>query len=96
MNNYKKEILDKICYTELVYGRINKKLSTELSKDKIEELISIIISETDETGFQKTGKNIYITNNERNVRLTVNSYTNRIITVDKLNEKRTTNTVYRK
>jgi len=88
-NNYKKEILDKICYTELVYGRINKKLNKELSKDKIEELISAIISKTDEVDFQKTGKNIYITNSERNVRLTINSYTNRIITADKLNKKTT-------
>ena len=87
MTNYKKEILDKICYTELVYGRINKKLSIALSKDEIEELISAIILETDESKFQKTGKNIYITNNERNVRLTINSYTNRIITADKLNKK---------
>ena len=89
MNKHKKEILDKICYTELVYGRINKKLSIELSKDKIEEMITAIISETDESEFQKTGKNIYITNNERNVRLTINSYTNRIITADKLNKKTT-------
>lgn len=89
MQNYKKEILDKICYTELVYGRINKKLKKVLSKDKIEKMISEIISETEETKFQKTGKNIYITNNERNVRLTINSYTNRIITADKLNKKTT-------
>ena len=89
MQNYKKEILDKICYTELVYGRINKKLKKELSKDKIEKMISEIISETEETKFQKTGKNIYITNNQRNVRLTINSYTNRIITADKLNKKTT-------
>ena len=89
MQNYKKEILDKICYTELVYGRINKKLKKELSKDKIEKMISEIISETEETKFQKTGKDIYITNNERNVRLTINSYTNRIITADKLNKKTT-------
>jgi hypothetical protein len=87
MSNYKKEILDNICYTELVYGRINKKLRVELSKDKIEEMISTIISKTDESEFRKTGKNIYITNNERNVRLTINSYTNRIITADKLNKK---------
>ena len=87
MINYKKEIIDKICYTELVYGRINKKLSIKLSKDEIEEMISTIISETNETEFIKTGKNIYITNTERNVRLTINSYTNRIITADKLNEK---------
>lgn len=89
MKNHKREILNKICYTELVYGRINKKLNIELSKDKIEEMVSTIISETDETEFTKTGKNIYITNNKRNIRLTINSYTNRIITADKLNKKTT-------
>ena len=94
MNSYKEEILNKICYTELVYGRINKKLNLELSKQKIETLISTILSETDESEFQKKGKNIYITNNERNIRLTINSYTNRIITADKLNRKqRTSNNV---
>lgn len=89
MNSYKKEILNKICYTELVYGRINKKLNLELSKSKIENLISTILSETDESEFKKKGKNIYITNNERNIKLTINSYTNRIITADKLNGKTT-------
>ena len=89
MSNYKKGILDKICYTELVYGRINKKLNIELSKDKIEEMILTIINETSESEFKKTGKNIYITNNERNIKLTINSYTNRIITADKLNRKTT-------
>ena len=84
MPNYKKTILDKLCYTKLVYGRINKKLKMELSKDEIEELISMIILETDENKFIKTGKNIYITNEKRNIILTINSYTNRIITADKL------------
>ena len=86
MKNYKKVILDKICYTELVYGRINKKLNIQLSKDKIEELILTLISETDETDFLKTGKNIYITNKTKNIKLTINSFTNRIITADKLSE----------
>ena len=46
MPNYKKTILDKLCYTELVYGRINKKLKIDLSKDKIEELITTAVSYT--------------------------------------------------
>ena len=87
MNTYKKEILAEICYTELVYDRINKKLNVDLSKQKIENLIFEIISETADSEFQKTGKNIYITNNKRNIRLTINSYTNRIITADKLDKK---------
>ena len=85
--NFKEEILEKICYTDLVYGRINKKLNIKLSKDQIEEMISAIISETDEIDFRKTGKNIYITNIERQLKLTINSYTYRIITADKLNKK---------
>jgi len=91
MTNYKKEILDKLCYTELVYGRINKKLKLDLSKDKIEKLITTVIFETDETDFVNKGKNIYITNEKRNIMLTINSYTNRIITADKLKKEKTTN-----
>jgi len=84
MTDYKEIILNNICYTDLVYERINKKLNLALSKDKIEGLISEIIKETDKSQFLKTGKNIYITNENKNVRLTINSYTNRIITADKL------------
>ncbi len=86
MNDCKNEILGKLCYTELVYGRINKKLSIDLSKSEIENLIFTIIKETDEAHFQKVGKNIYVANNERNIMLTINSFTNRIITADKLTE----------
>ncbi|MBN2164790.1 MAG: DUF3781 domain-containing protein [Marinilabiliaceae bacterium] len=91
MTNYKNEILKNICYTDLVYGRINKKLNIELPKEEIEKMIYEIIEQTDITKFQKTGKNIYITNNYRNVILTINSYTNRIITVNRLNKKTTKN-----
>lgn len=87
MEDYKTEILDKICYTDLVYGRINKKLKIQLPKDEIEKMIYEIIEETDKTKFQKTGKNIYVTNNDKNIRLTINSYTHRIITADRLNKK---------
>jgi FKBP-type peptidyl-prolyl cis-trans isomerase (trigger factor) len=72
MEDYKSVILNKICYTELVYERINKKLNIQLSKDEIEKMIYEIVSETDIARFQKTGKNIYITNDNRNVRLTIN------------------------
>ena len=81
----KKDILANICYTELVYGRINKKLQLSLSNDKIEELVLAIIKQTDEVDFKKIGKNIYISNQNRNIGLTINSYIFRIITADKLN-----------
>lgn len=87
MPTYKTTILNNICYTALVYGRINKKLNIELSNEQIEIMILAIISKTAESEFQKTGKNIYITNQECNVRLTINSYTNTIITADKLDKK---------
>ncbi|WP_346883892.1 DUF3781 domain-containing protein [uncultured Algibacter sp.] len=88
MDNYKPEILNKICYAELVYERINKKLDIKLSKEKIEALIFTIIKETKASEFKKIGKNIYISNKERNIRLTINSYTNRIITADKLSKNK--------
>ena len=93
MTNYKKEILKDICYTDLVYGRINKKLDIKLSKEEIEKMIYEIIKETDETKFQKTGKNIYISNDNKNIRLTINSCTNRLITADRLKKHRTANNV---
>lgn len=84
MNSHKKDILNRICYTELVYARINKKLNKKFSKDEIEKMIHEICNETNELQFQKAGKNIYVTNHERNIRITINSNTCRIITVDDL------------
>jgi len=80
----KTEILKHICYTDLVYGRINKKLKTHLSKPEIEKLIYTMVEETDESMFERIGKNIYVTNVKKQIRITINSNTCRIITVDKL------------
>ena len=87
MNNYKEEIIHKIRYTDLVYGRINKKLKTNFSITEIKEIIDTIVFETCETEFQKKGKNIYIRSLKKSIKLTINSYTNTIITVDKLDLK---------
>lgn len=84
MNINKDEIIKKICYTELVYGRINKKLDVQLSKKQIEEFIYKILIETKECFFAKKGKNFYIVNKENNVRITINSNTFRIITADRI------------
>jgi predicted nucleic acid-binding protein len=85
MNIDKSEILNNICYTELVYSRINKKLKTHFSRTEIEELLYKIIKETKEFNFERVGKNIYVTNHENQIRITINSNTFRIITVDKVN-----------
>jgi hypothetical protein len=80
----KNTILKNLCYTELVYGRINKKLKTAYTNEQIEDLMRKVISETPDRDILKTGKNFYITNPEQGIRVTVNSYTFRIITADRI------------
>ena len=80
----KNEILKNHCYTELVYKRINKKLKTNFSKQETEALIKKVLSETNVENYQKIGKNFYISNQKYNIKITVNSNTFRIITVDKI------------
>ena len=84
MNIDKSEILNRICYTELVYERINKKLKSNLSKPEIEKIFFSIIEKTQELYFVKIGKNIYVTNTEDNIKITINSHTFRIITADRI------------
>lgn len=80
----KNEILKNHCFTELVYGRINKKLSANLSKVEAELLIKNVLEITEIDQFQKKGKNFYISNQQFNLKITINSNTFRVITVDKL------------
>lgn len=83
---YKQKIIDKICYTELVYKRINKKLNTTLSKEEIEGYMLEILKETDVSFFTRRGKNYYVINEESGIRITINSNTFRIITVDRIRQ----------
>lgn len=82
----KTEILNKICYTELVYERINKKLNSKFSKLEIENKLLNIIKETQEEFFKRIGKNIYVSNVQKNIRITINQNTFRIITVDRIHK----------
>lgn len=84
MINPKNEILEKHCYSELVYQRINKKLKTVFSKDETEHFIKKILEETSSNNYLKKGKNFYISNKQHAIRLTINSNTFRVITVDKI------------
>jgi len=79
----KQRIIENLCYTELVYERINKKLSVNFSKEQIELFIAEILNNTNERNFIKTGKNYYVTNTEKNIRITINSNNFRVITVDR-------------
>lgn len=80
----KTKILSNICYTELVYGRINKKLKCELSRSEIETYLYATIQNTDCENILKQGKNYYISNKPNKVRITINSGTFRVITVDRI------------
>jgi predicted nucleotide-binding protein (sugar kinase/HSP70/actin superfamily) len=55
----------------------------------MEKMLFEIIKETNEIHFQKNGKNFYISNIEHNIKITINSNSYRIITVDRItkNEK---------
>ncbi|NMM47740.1 DUF3781 domain-containing protein [Flammeovirgaceae bacterium KN852] len=80
----KQLIINKLCYTPLVYQRINKKLATNYTTNEIENLIFSIITNTNENEIIKSGKNYYLINPEYKIRITINSTTFRVITVDKI------------
>jgi hypothetical protein len=84
MSTLKNTLPQNVCYTELVYERINKKLNATLSKKQIEELIYGIIAKIDEKYFEKRGKNYYVSSREHDIRITINSSTLRIITIDRI------------
>lgn len=81
---HKTEILNNICYTELVYNRINKKLNRNYLRFETEKMIFDVIQQTEERFFQRIGKNVYVTNAEKNIKITININTYRVITVDRL------------
>jgi len=87
MTESKQIIIKNLCFTELVYERINKKLTTNFTKGQIELFVDEILRKTNEKFYIKTGKNYYVTNTENNIRITINSNTFRIITVDRLRNK---------
>lgn len=84
MSTNKEEILKNICYTDLVYGRINKKLNINFPKEQIEKFVLKILKETDEKFIFRKGKNYYVVNTEKKITLTINSNTFRLITADKI------------
>lgn len=77
------KIKQNICYTELVYDRIRKKLKIELSDADIEKMIFDVVSDK-KSCLDKRGKNFYITNNIMEVEITINSNNYRVITASKV------------
>ncbi len=91
MEEVKQSILKNLCYTDLVYSRINKKLGTDLSRTNIESLIHDALADVGVNDIARIGKNYYATCNKHNMRITINSRTFRVITVDRLNSKARSN-----
>ncbi|EEI18931.1 hypothetical protein G8J22_01129 [Lentilactobacillus hilgardii] len=78
----KKNILQGVCYTDLVYKRINKKLGINYSNNDIENLVKKTVLEADKLDHK--GKNYYIYDYTSNIRITINANNFRVITAAKL------------
>lgn len=86
MNNLQNLIITNICYTELVYDRIRKKLNLNLpNNDDIESFVKDIIVNSNK--IEQVGKNYYVFSNKEHTRITVNKNNFRVITADKILDK---------
>jgi hypothetical protein len=79
-----KVFLNNVCYTPLVFNRVNKKLQVNLSNEEIKTLVEPNHSVTKATTIVKNGKNYYLQNND--IELVINSFNYRLITVNKLKD----------
>lgn len=70
----------KVCYTLLVFERVNKKLQLQLTVEEIKSLVQDIINDP-KTAIIKNGKNFYLRNTA--AELVINSYNYRLITANK-------------
>lgn len=77
-------VLEHLCYSNLVFGRINKKLKSNLSPKEIEEFVYRMVS-SDDCMIYKCGKNYYACNETTGVQITINSFNCRVITADTIN-----------
>lgn len=77
------ELKNNVCYTVLVYQRVNKKLGTNLTEAGIETLVTNILSDVT-SAIEKRGKNYYVSNQAFQVQLVINSFNTRLITVNAL------------
>ncbi|WP_407889449.1 DUF3781 domain-containing protein [Levilactobacillus sp. N40-8-2] len=79
------KISENICYTELMYERVNKKLAVDWSRSETEVWVQAILGDPDSL-VGRRGKNYYVANQRRRVQLTVNACNYRLITVNRLSE----------
>lgn len=79
------QIKEHVCYTELVYQRVNKKLAVYLSKSEVEALVMAVLEDS-ATSVEKLGKNYYVTNLLQRGQLVINPLNYRLITVNHVAE----------
>ncbi|WP_423058328.1 DUF3781 domain-containing protein [Brevibacterium linens] len=72
---------EEVCYTDLVFDRVNEKLGTSLSNTEVKELVASVM-QSSESVANRSGKNWYISEWHTGVRLTINASTLSLITVD--------------
>lgn len=82
-NTLLSELQRTVCYTELVYQRVNKKLKTQLTQSEIEALVDRLLADVT-SSVEKRGKNYYVTNQRTQIQLVINSFNSRLITVNAL------------
>lgn len=75
-------IAARVCYTELVFARVNKKLATTLTTAEVKAMVQQILNDSS-SQLVKRGKNYYVSNKQAAVQLTINSFNYRLITASK-------------
>jgi len=81
-NELLKIIQSSVCYTPLVYERVNKKLSQIMSPTQVDELVTRVLN-SEYASIISRGKNYYIEERTEGVILTINKNNYRLITINK-------------
>ena len=68
-----------------MYQRVNKKLSVDPSQAEVQALVIAALDDVT-TSVDKLGKNYYVTNQNRQVQLAINSFNYRLVTVVRVTE----------
>ncbi|AFS40434.1 DUF3781 domain-containing protein [Leuconostoc gelidum] len=84
-NELLKIIQSSVCYTPLVYERVNKKLSQIMSPTQVDELVTRVLN-SEYASIISRGKNYYIEERTEGVILTINKNNYRLITINKSQE----------
>jgi len=84
-NELLKIIQSRVCYTPLVYERVNKKLSQIMLPTQVDELVTRVLN-SEYASIISRGKNYYIEERTEGVILTINKNNYRLITINKSQE----------